>query len=69
MESRIKDKLKSLIISNNEKEVVDLINKGFDPNCDGGWPIRLAARSGHYSLVKRLIEFGASPHLLSESGK
>ncbi|XP_041980569.1 uncharacterized protein LOC121734176 [Aricia agestis] len=68
MESISKDKLKSLILGNNEKEIIETIKRGFDPNYGSGWPIRLAARNGHYSLVKKLIEFGASPHLLSESG-
>ncbi|XP_026324241.1 uncharacterized protein LOC113233348 [Hyposmocoma kahamanoa] len=48
--------------------MVELLSSGLDPNYEGGWPIRLAARLGSYSVVKSLIQHGADPHLLSESG-
>ncbi|KAJ0181753.1 hypothetical protein K1T71_002475 [Dendrolimus kikuchii] len=61
-------KLKEIIVSNNEEELIHWLNSGLNPNFEGGWPIRLAARYGFYSIVKALIQFGANPHLLGESG-
>ncbi|CAB3231170.1 unnamed protein product [Arctia plantaginis] len=51
-----------------EEEFVQLLRSGLDPNFEGGWPIRLAARYGCPAIVETLIQFGANPHLLSESG-
>lgn len=62
-------KLKQIIVNNNEDELMNMLNSGLNPNFEGGWPIRLAARYGSYSIVKALIQFGANPHLLGESGK
>ncbi|XP_053606168.1 uncharacterized protein LOC128672795 [Plodia interpunctella] len=61
-------KIKNCIINNDEREVIMLIDSGLDPNLEGGWPIRLAARYGSYSVVKTLVQYGSNPHLLSESG-
>ncbi|XP_026757017.1 uncharacterized protein LOC113516748 [Galleria mellonella] len=60
--------LRNCIINNNESEVIEFLNHGLDPNFEGGWPIRLAARHGHYSIVKIFLQYGANPHLLSDSG-
>lgn len=65
---RNREKLRNSIINHNEREIVDLLTNFLDPNYEGGWPIRLAARLGFYNLVKLFIRFGANPHLLSESG-
>ncbi|XP_038215169.1 uncharacterized protein LOC119834733 [Zerene cesonia] len=65
---RNRDKLRNAILSNNDREVFDLLSNCLDPNFEGGWPIRLAARLGFYSLVKLFVRYGANPHLLSESG-
>ncbi|RVE42736.1 hypothetical protein evm_012619 [Chilo suppressalis] len=54
----------SLYISQN----TELLKDGLDPNLEGGWPIRLAARNGFYLIVKSLLQFGANPHLLSVAG-
>lgn len=51
------------------KELVEVLNSGWDPNSDGGWPIRLAARYGCCLIVETFIQHGADPHLVSESGK
>ncbi|XP_059048775.1 uncharacterized protein LOC131852654 [Achroia grisella] len=59
---------RNCIINNNESEIIEILNCGFDPNLEGGWPIRLAARHGRYSIVKLLLQHGANPHLLSASG-
>lgn len=60
--------IKYLICHKKEDEFIDLIRSGLDPNFEGGWPIRLAARYGCSAVVETLIQFGANPHLLSESG-
>ncbi|VVD05835.1 unnamed protein product [Leptidea sinapis] len=65
---RNKDKLRRNIISNNEREVYELLNTSIDANYEGGWPIRLASQHGLYNIVRLFIRFGANPHLLSESG-
>ncbi|XP_050361972.1 uncharacterized protein LOC126781174 [Nymphalis io] len=65
---RNKEKLKSNILSNNESEIKELLENGFDPNFENGWPIRLAARFGFYSIVKLFIQYGANPHSLNEAG-
>ncbi|OWR47320.1 uncharacterized protein LOC116779810 [Danaus plexippus] len=65
---RSKEKLRNNIINNNEGEVQEALNAGLDPNLEGGWPIRLAARYGLYSMVKLFILYGANPHILSEAG-
>lgn len=66
---RNKEKLRNFIINNNAREVTELLQNGFDPNFENGWPIRLAARYGLQSIVKIFIQFGANPHILSEAGK
>lgn len=66
---RSKEKLRNNIINNNEGEVQEALNAGLDPNLEGGWPIRLAARYGLYSMVKLFILYGANPHILSEAGR
>ncbi|CAF4758495.1 unnamed protein product [Pieris macdunnoughi] len=63
-----REKLRKSIENNNETEVQDLLSHSLDPNYEGGWPIRLAARLGFYNIVKLFLQFGANPHLLSESG-
>lgn len=63
------DKVKSCIFNNDSMGFIELLNFGLDPNFEGGWPIRLAARQGSYSVAKTLVQHGANPHLLSESGK
>ncbi|XP_045764699.1 uncharacterized protein LOC123866944 [Maniola jurtina] len=65
---RHKESLKFNIINSNERELTKLLNSGFNPNFQGGWPIRLAARHGLHSIVKLLMQYGANPHLLSEAG-
>lgn len=67
MENKI-HKIKNLIICKNEDDFIELLRSGLDPNFEGGWPIRLAARYGCSSIVETLLQFGANPHLLSESG-
>ncbi|KAM3959031.1 uncharacterized protein ACR2FA_006871 [Aphomia sociella] len=67
METR-RDAFKHCIINNNETEVIEYLISGIDPNLEGGWPIRLAARYGHYAIVKILLQHGSNPHLLSASG-
>ncbi|XP_072936438.1 uncharacterized protein [Epargyreus clarus] len=62
------EKLKNSILCNDVTSMVELLHKGLDPNYEGGWPVRLAARLGSYSIVKILIQYGANPHLLGESG-
>ncbi|CAK1603303.1 unnamed protein product [Parnassius mnemosyne] len=61
-------RIKTCILEKNETDLVDLLNRGFNPNLEGGWPIRLAARHGLHSIVKLLIQYGANPHLISEAG-
>ncbi|XP_049888264.1 uncharacterized protein LOC126382424 [Pectinophora gossypiella] len=61
-------KIKTCIYSDNASDLMELLNNGLDPNFEGGWPIRLAARHGSCSVVKALIQYGANPHLLGESG-
>lgn len=61
--------IKYLIYCKKEDEFTELLRSGLDPNFEGGWPIRLAARYGCPTIVETLIRFGANPHLLSESGK
>lgn len=65
----MENKIKQCIYCDNQAEMVELLNSGLDPNYEGGWPIRLAARLGSYLVVKTLIQYGANPHLLSESGE
>ncbi|CAK1549800.1 unnamed protein product [Leptosia nina] len=65
---RSRDKLRKSILSNNEREVKDLLSNSLDPNYEGGWPIRLAARQGCCGLVKLFLRYGANPHLKSDSG-
>nr|XP_049708212.1 uncharacterized protein LOC110375468 isoform X2 [Helicoverpa armigera] len=67
MESNI-HKIKNLIICKKEEEFLEILQSGLDPNFEGGWPIRLAARYGCPTIVETLLQFGANPHLLSESG-
>ncbi|KAJ8726259.1 hypothetical protein PYW07_000957 [Mythimna separata] len=67
MESNAR-KIKNLIYCNKENEFRELLRSGLDPNFDGGWPIRLAARYGCTTIVETLLQFGADPHLLSASG-
>ncbi|KAF9411261.1 hypothetical protein HW555_009918 [Spodoptera exigua] len=64
-----KQKVKDLIHNHQEDDFIELLRAGFDPNLEGGWPIRLAARHGCTNIVEALLQFGANPHLLSESGK
>ncbi|XP_013200416.2 uncharacterized protein LOC106143002, partial [Amyelois transitella] len=54
--------------NNDATEMIQLLDSGLDPNFEGGWPIRLAARHGSCSIVKTLLDYGSNPHLLSESG-
>ncbi|XP_013133591.1 PREDICTED: uncharacterized protein LOC106099569 [Papilio polytes] len=61
-------RIKKCILQNNEGELVKLLKSGFNPNHEGGWPIRLAARHGLYPIVKLLMQYGANPHLISEAG-
>ncbi|KAH9645189.1 hypothetical protein HF086_005734 [Spodoptera exigua] len=63
-----KQKVKDLIHNHQEDDFIELLRAGFDPNLEGGWPIRLAARHGCTNIVEALLQFGANPHLLSESG-
>lgn len=65
----MENKIKRCIYCDNHAEMVELLISGLDPNYEGGWPIRLAARLGSCSVVKSLIQHGADPHLLSESGE
>lgn len=60
--------IKNYIMLKKEKEIEEALHSGWDPNAGGGWPIRLAARYGYYSIVETLIKCGANPHLLSASG-
>lgn len=62
-------RIKKCILQNNEGELVKLLKSGFNPNHEGGWPIRLAARHGLYPIVKLLMQYGANPHLISEAGE
>ncbi|XP_063618222.1 uncharacterized protein LOC134791126 [Cydia splendana] len=62
------DLIKNCIHNNDERKLSDLLSTGLDPNYEGGWPIRLAARLGAYSLVKTLLHYRANPHLLGDSG-
>ncbi|KAG6446298.1 hypothetical protein O3G_MSEX004387 [Manduca sexta] len=64
-----RNKIKKYIVLNKVNKLTELLRGGLDPNFEGGWPIRLGARYGNWSIVKTLIQFGADPHLLSESGK
>ncbi|XP_063838783.1 uncharacterized protein LOC135087876 [Ostrinia nubilalis] len=61
-------KIMCCIINNDDKGFIELLNSGLDPNFQGGWPIRVAARQGSFLIVKVLVHYGANPHLLSESG-
>lgn len=61
--------IKNLIMFQRAKDLIEVLNSGWDPNCEGGWPIRLAARYGCYYIVETLIQNGANPHLVSDSGK
>lgn len=54
---------------NNTEKILELLRLGLDPNLDGGWPIRLAARHGSLDVVKTLLQFGANPHDVSKAGK
>ncbi|KAG6446299.1 uncharacterized protein LOC115441010 [Manduca sexta] len=63
-----RNKIKKYIVLNKVNKLTELLRGGLDPNFEGGWPIRLGARYGNWSIVKTLIQFGADPHLLSESG-
>lgn len=65
----MENKIKNCIYCDDEREISNLLNSGLDPNYEGGWPIRLAARHGSCSVVKALIQYGANPHLLGESGE
>lgn len=65
----MENKIKRCIYCDSPAEMTELLISGLDPNYEGGWPVRLAARLGSYSVVKSLIQHGADPHLLSESGK
>ncbi|XP_023954725.1 uncharacterized protein LOC112058251 [Bicyclus anynana] len=65
---RQKEIFKFNILNSNERELSKLLNSGYNPNSEGGWPIRLAARHGLHSIVKLLMQYGANPHLLSEAG-
>lgn len=65
----MENKIKRCIYCDNQAEMVELLISGLDPNYEGGWPVRLAARLGSYSVVQTLIQHGADPHLLSESGE
>ncbi|XP_047545107.1 uncharacterized protein LOC125077264 [Vanessa atalanta] len=65
---RHKENLKSNILNNNESEIKELLENGFDPNFENGWPVRLAARCGLFSIVKLFIQYGANPHSLNEAG-
>lgn len=65
----MENKIKRNIYCDNWSEMVELLISGLDPNYEGGWPIRLAARLGSYSVVNSLLQHGADPHLLSESGE
>ncbi|KOB74693.1 Ankyrin repeat family A protein 2 [Operophtera brumata] len=60
--------IKNLIMFKRAKDLVEVLNSGWDPNSEGGWPIRLAARYGCCYIVETLIQHGANPHLVSESG-
>lgn len=62
-------KLKKIICDKKEDEFLEVLRSGLDPNFEGGWPIRLAARFGCTTIVEKLLQFGANPHLLSNSGK
>lgn len=61
--------IKNSIYKNDHQKIIELLNAGLDPNFEGGWPIRLAARYGSYSVVKTLLQHRANPHLLGDSGK
>lgn len=61
-------KLKRYINNNEVKNLIQLLGSGLDPNFEGGWPIRLAARQGSHAIVKALLQYGANPHSLSETG-
>ncbi|XP_026737896.1 uncharacterized protein LOC113501085 [Trichoplusia ni] len=61
-------KLKKIICDKKEDEFLEVLRSGLDPNFEGGWPIRLAARFGCTTIVEKLLQFGANPHLLSNSG-
>ncbi|CAH2231400.1 uncharacterized protein LOC120636655 [Pararge aegeria] len=65
---RQKEIFKVNIVNKNERELTKLLKSGFNPNFEGGWPIRLAARHGLHSIVQLLMQYGANPHLLSEAG-
>lgn len=62
-------KLKKIICGKKEDDFLKVLRSGLDPNFEGGWPIRLAARFGCTTIVEKLLQFGANPHLLSNSGK
>lgn len=66
---RHKEDVKFNILNGNERELRKLLNSGFNPNVEGGWAIRLAARHGLHSIVKLLMQYGANPHTLSEAGE
>lgn len=60
--------VRNLIMFKREKEIKETLHSGWDPNMEGGWPIRLAARYGCCSIVETLIKYGANPHMLSDTG-
>ncbi|CAG9099687.1 unnamed protein product [Plutella xylostella] len=62
------NKIRNCAVTDCDEDIADLLRSGFDPNFEGGWPIRLAARHGSFAVVRQLIQFGADPHLLGESG-
>lgn len=62
------DIIKKCALMNDEYQITELLNEGLDPNFEGGWPLRLAARHGSFAVVKALIMYGANPHLLGETG-
>lgn len=67
MENRNKT-LTSCLTADDVDKILELLNSGFDPNYEGGWPIRLAARHGSLNVIRTLIQFGANPNNVSESG-
>ncbi|XP_073941163.1 uncharacterized protein [Choristoneura fumiferana] len=60
--------IKNSIYTDDHQKISELLSAGLDPNYEGGWPIRLAARYGSYSIVKTLLQHRANPHLLGDSG-
>lgn len=64
-----KIRLENAVLTDNERELVELLNLGLDPNYEKGNLLRSAARFGSHLSVKILLQYGADPHLVGSSGE